>query len=167
VTFSPKVRKLALLVHVVVSVGAIGAVGAFVALAAVGLASSDHRLVRAVYPAMEAIAWYAIVPSVVASLATGVAESIGTSWSLFRYYWVVAKLALTAVTVIALLFHMQPIAAMAALAMDPSAVLPAGLQVQLAAAAAAGLAVLLVMTVLSVYKPRGLTRHGWRVQQPA
>jgi len=39
--------------------------------------------------------------------------------------------------------------------------------VQLAAAAIAGLLVLLVMTVLSVYKPRGVTRYGWRMQQRA
>jgi hypothetical protein len=28
-----------------------------------------------------------------------------------------------------------------------------------------GLVVLLVITVLNVYKPRGLTRYGWRKQQ--
>ncbi|WP_245299299.1 hypothetical protein [Sinorhizobium sp. GL28] len=31
--------------------------------------------------------------------------------------------------------------------------------------AAGGLAVLLVATMLSVYKPRGLTRYGWRRSQ--
>ncbi|WP_369245006.1 hypothetical protein [Streptomyces sp. R41] len=40
-----------------------------------------------------------------------------------------------------------------------------GMRVQLLADAAATLVVLLVAVVLSVYKPRGLTRHGWRRQQ--
>jgi hypothetical protein len=37
-------------------------------------------------------------------------------------------------------------------------------QIQLVAAAGAGLLALLVATALAVYKPRGLTRYGWRKQ---
>jgi hypothetical protein len=33
------------------------------------------------------------------------------------------------------------------------------------AAAGAALLVLLVATVVSIYKPRGLTQYGWRKQQ--
>ncbi|MBE0467672.1 MAG: hypothetical protein IBX71_10690 [Candidatus Desulforudis sp.] len=39
-----------------------------------------------------------------------------------------------------------------------------GLQVQLVAASGAALPVLLVNTALAVYKPRGMTRYGWRKQ---
>jgi hypothetical protein len=165
VSFPPGIRRFALLVHVVVSIGSIGAVVAFIVLATAGLVG-DPQLARAAYPAMDVVAWYCIVPLIGASLVTGIVESLGTTWGLFRYYWVVAKLVLTAFTLIVLLVHMQPIGEMADLAMG-SASLAAnrGLQVQLVAAAVAGLAVLLVMTVLSVYKPKGLTRYGWRVQQ--
>ncbi|MGG1556145.1 hypothetical protein [Paenibacillus ferrarius] len=37
-------------------------------------------------------------------------------------------------------------------------------QIQLVVAAGAALLVLLVATTLAVYKPRGLTRYGWRKQ---
>jgi len=40
-----------------------------------------------------------------------------------------------------------------------------GLQIQMQAAAGAALVVLLVATVVSTYKPRGLTQYGWRKQQ--
>ncbi len=40
----------------------------------------------------------------------------------------------------------------------------AGMRIQLLADAAAALLVLLVAVTLSVYKPRGLTRYGWRKQ---
>lgn len=40
-----------------------------------------------------------------------------------------------------------------------------GMRVQLLADAAAALLVLLVAVALSVFKPRGLTRYGWRKQQ--
>ncbi|WP_369166514.1 hypothetical protein AB5J49_00895 [Streptomyces sp. R28] len=40
-----------------------------------------------------------------------------------------------------------------------------GMRAQLVFDAAAAVAVLLTTTALSVYKPRGITRYGWRVQQ--
>ena len=40
-----------------------------------------------------------------------------------------------------------------------------GLRVQLIADAGAAVIVLLLATTLSVYKPRGLTRYGWRKQR--
>jgi len=40
-----------------------------------------------------------------------------------------------------------------------------GLQIQMQAAAGAALVVWLVATVVSTYKPRGLTQYGWRKQQ--
>jgi len=110
---SPGVRKLALTVHVVFSVGAIGAVAAFIALAIAGLINPDAGLVRAAYPAMELTTWFVIVPLVIASLLTGIVQSLGTTWGLFRYYWVVAKLALTAFATLVLLIHTQPIRIMA------------------------------------------------------
>jgi uncharacterized membrane protein len=166
---SPGVRKFALLLHVVVSVGSIGAVAGFIALATAALVTGDMALAQAAYPAMEVTTWYAILPLVVASLITGIIQSLGTTWGLFRYYWVLIKLVLTLLTTLVLLIHMQPIGTMAELAREatPSLADHRDLQVQLLAAAVSGLAVLVVMTVLSMYKPRGLTRYGWRMQQPA
>jgi len=39
------------------------------------------------------------------------------------------------------------------------------LKIQLVIEAGAALLVLLVATALSVYKPKGMTRYGWRRQQ--
>jgi hypothetical protein len=63
-------------------------------------------------------------PLCLASLLTGLIESLGTPWGLVRHYC----------------------------------------RLQLVVDSAAALFVLLVATVLAVYKPRGLTRAGWRRQ---
>src|SRR5438045_2887126 len=136
---SPGMRKLGLTVHIVFSVGAIGAVSAFIALAIAGLVSPDAGLVRAAYPAMELTTWFVIVPLVVASLLTGIVQSLGTTWGLFRYYWVVVKLALTVFATLVLLIHTQPIGTMASVALEPAFDVAdyRGLQVQLVAASIA------------------------------
>ncbi len=163
---SPGIRKFALTAHVTSSVGWLGAVAGFLALAIAGLTSADAQLVRAVYQAMELTGWFVIVPLSVASLLTGLVQSLGTAWGLFRHYWVVAKLAITLVATLVLLIHMRPIGhiadvvAMATLARGELG----GLRIQLVADAGAALVVLLIATTLSVYKPRGLTPHGERLQ---
>ena len=165
-TMPPWLRKLSLSLHITASVGWTGAVAAFLALAIVGLNGQDALLVSGVYVAMDVIAAYVIVPLSIASLATGVIHALGTSWGLFRHYWVLAKLLITAVSTVLLLTHMQGISFVAAVAGQMA--LGSGdlreLRVQLAVDAAAAIGALLVTTLLSVYKPRGLTPRGWRKQ---
>lgn len=163
---SPRIRKLALTAHITSSVGWLGAVAAFLALAIAGLASADAQRVRAAYVAMELTGWFVIVPLCFASLATGFVMSLGTAWGLFRHYWVLAKLLIAVLATILLLVHMQPTGRVADLAAErtlASSDLP-GLRVQLVADAAAAVVVLLVATVLSVFKPRGMTPYGQRKQ---
>lgn len=164
---SPGVRKLALTAHIVSSVGWLGAVAGFLALALVGLMSPDAQRVRAAYLGMELMGWLVIVPLSLASLLTGLVQSLGTPWGLLRHYWVLVKLVLTVLATLLLLVHMRPISHMAAAAAEttlgPSDL--RGLRLQLVADAGAALLVLLVATVLSVYKPKGVTRYGWRKQQ--
>ena len=102
-TMTPRLRKFALTAHVVSSVGWLGAVAGFLALAAAGLTSQDAQMVRAAYLAMELIAWFVIVPLALASLLTGLVQSVGTTWGLFRHYWVLAKLLVTVLATIVLL----------------------------------------------------------------
>lgn len=163
---SPGVRKLALTAHVISSVGFLGAVAAFFALAVAGLTSQEAPTVRAAYLAMELTAWYVIVPLSLASLVTGLVSSLGTTWGLFRHYWVVVKLLIAVPSAIVLLVHIQPIRFMARAAADStlSSADLSEVRVQLAAAAGAALVVLVVATTLSVYKPQGMTRYGWRKQ---
>jgi hypothetical protein len=163
---SPGVRQFALTAHVVLSVGWLGAVGVFLALAVAGLTSADPEVVRAAYLATDVITWYVIVPLAFAALVSGVVQSLGTTWGLVRHYWVLAKLLITVLATILLLVHTQPIAIVASAAAEgPLTHAERPLQVQLLGDAAAALIALLVATTLSVYKPRGVTRYGWRKQQ--
>ena len=160
----PNARKLALTAHVAASVGWLGAVAGFLALALVGLSSPDSQRVGAAYIAMESLGWLVIVPLSFASLATGLIQSLGTSWGLFRHYWVLIKLLMTVLATSLLLVHMRPIEQIAGVAAEttlgPSDL--RGLRIQLVVDAGAAILALLVTTTLSVYKPRGLTPYGWR-----
>ncbi|MER5213878.1 hypothetical protein ABT063_25725 [Streptomyces sp. NPDC002838] len=166
-TMSPRLRRLTLTAHVTASVGWLGAVAVFLVLAIVGLVSEDAQAVRGAYLAMELTGWYVLVPLSIASLFTGLAQSLGSVWGLFRHYWVLFKLLINVVATVLLLVHMQVVGrvADAAAEADLSGADHFGMRVQLLADAAAALVVLVVAVVLSVFKPRGLTRHGWRRQQ--
>jgi len=163
---TPRLRKLALTAHVTFSVGWLGTVVAFLALAIVGLTSGDAQVVKGAYIAMGAVGWFAIVPFSLAALITGIIQSLGTPWGLIRHYWVATKLVLTILAVGVLLLHMGPVSLLASAAADGalSSTDLRGLRIQIAVDAAAGLLVLLVNTTLSVYKPRGLTWYGRRIQ---
>ena len=165
----PGLRKVTLIAHVTFSVGWLGSVGAFLALAIAGLTSADPQTVRAVYLAMDVIGWFVIVPLSIASLLSGLAQSLGTAWGLFRHWWVLIKLVMTVLATIVLLVHMQPVGHLAeavrAAALSGGEL--QGLRVQLIADAGAAIIVLLVATTLSIVKPPGLTRYGWRQQQRA
>lgn len=165
-TMTPRLRKFALILHVTSSVGLLGAIGASLALALAGLASRNAQMVHAAYPAMQLVTRLVVVPLVFASLLTGLVQSLGTPWGLFRHYWVLTKLLLTAFAATVLLLKIGLIDDAARLAMEiasPRAELrEAGCQ--LAIHAAGGLLVLFVPVVLSIYKPQGMTRHGWRKQ---
>ncbi len=116
---------------------------------------------------MEVIARTVIIPLVFASLVTGLIQSLGTTWGLFRHYWVLAKLLLTIFTATVLMLQMDGIAYIAARAAETafSSTDLLDLRRSLVVHAAGGLIVLLVTTTLSVLKPRGLTRYGWRKMQ--
>ena len=163
----PGVRKLALTLHVTASVGWLGAVAAFLALAVVGLTSADEQTVRGAYLVMEPTAWSVLVPLAFASLLTGIVQSLGTAWGLLRHYWVLFKLLINVGAIVVLLMYTQTlrfladVAAQATLSSDDLGVLRTPSVVLHSALA---LLLLLVATVLAVYKPRGLTPYGRRKQ---
>ena len=165
-TMRPRLRKFALTAHVTSSVGWLGAVAGFLAPAVAGLTSQDAQMVRAAYLAMDLTTWFVIVPLSLASLLTGLVQSLGTTWGLFRHYWVLAKLLLTILATVALLLHTQPISYMASAASVTtlSSADLRGLRIQLVVDAGAALLVLLVATTLAVYKPPGMTPYGRRKQ---
>jgi hypothetical protein len=168
-TMTAGLRKLALTTHVTSSVGWLGAVAGFLALAIAGVTSQDTQIVRAAYLSMHVITWFVIVPLSLAAFLTGIVQSLGTTWGLFRHYWVLTKLLLTVLATIILLLHTQPIDRVAALAAETTLSRADlwQLRLQLVGDASAALFVLLVTTTLSVYKPWGMTSYGVRRQYEA
>jgi hypothetical protein len=166
---SSGLRKFALTTHVTSSVGWVGSVTAFLALAVVGVISLEPQTVRAAYLAMPVTTWFVIVPFCFAALLTGLVQSCGTTWGLFRHYWIVTKLLFTVIATIILLLHTQPIDEIAAIAAQVtlSSTDFRQLRLQLVGDAAAAIFVLLMITTLSIYKPWGLTPYGVRKQYEA
>jgi len=162
-TFSPPVRKFLLTVHVTVSVGWLGAIAAYIALNVPAVTSTDPQTVQAAYLMMEPVALYGILPLSLATVVTGIVQSLGSPWGLFRHYWVVVTLVMTLVATAVLIEHLGTIRALSAMARDPN------IDMRNAGGdlfhSIGGLVVLLVPLWLNMYKPRGLTRYGWRRQQ--
>lgn len=143
--------------------GWLGAIAAYIALNVPALTSADEQTVRAAYLMMAPVAWYAVVPLAVISLLTGIVQSLGTPWGLFRHYWVVISLLLTIFATTILLLHLPAVDSLADRAATSStdAFSLGGDLFH----SVGGLLVLLIPLVLNIYKPRGLTRYGWRTQQ--
>lgn len=148
-------RRLLVVLHVVVSVGWLGAGAANLVLAA-GAGAEALDAAQA-YLAIQLIDTWVVIPAAFGALVTGVVLGLGTSWGLVRHWWVLIKLVLTVVVIL-------------------SSTVGIGLQVELAVQAQAGaprphlvialavanLGAFVLMTWLSVRKPRGLTRWGRR-----
>jgi hypothetical protein len=160
-----RMRKLVLTTHITSSVGWLGAVAVFLALGVVGMTAQDARTVRGAYLAMAPAAWYVVVPLALASLVTGLVQSLGTTWGLFRHYWVLFKFLINLAAITVLLMYTQTlnylsgVAAQTTISSDDFGVLRTPSVVLHSILA---LLLLLVATVLAVYKPRGLTPHGQR-----
>jgi hypothetical protein len=163
-TVTPGLRKFALTAHLAFSIGWIGAVLAYLALGVSAVTSQDDQTVRAAWIAMELTGWFVIVPLALAALLTGLVMSLITPWGLFRHYWVLIALVLTILATAVLLLHMPSVSSLADMARvaDGAALRRLGGDLF---HPSLGLVVLLVITVLNVYKPRCMTRYGWRWQQ--
>jgi hypothetical protein len=161
---TPRLRKFALTAHITSSVGWLGTVAGFQALAIAAALSREPEAVRAFYLAMELIGWYVIVPFCAASVVTGLIVSLGTHWGLFRHYWVLLKFLITIVAALILFGFTQTLTLLGKLAANPT--LSVGdlrhLNQSPALHSGGGLMVLLVTTIIAVYKPWGMTRYGRR-----
>ena len=167
---SPPARKALLTVHVLASVGWVGAVLVYLALGIAAITTDDTDLVRSAYVAMDWAAWTVLVPLAVASLVTGVVQSLATKWGLFRHYWVIFKLVITVVATVVLVTYTGTLDAFADAATDEPFtthhrdLLRSGSVVVHSIGA---LILLVAATLLAVYKPAGLTRRGHRLRQRA
>ena len=102
---TPALGKANFTTHVATSVAWLGSVVSFLVLSIAGITSTDPNVVRGAYMAMNIIGAYVIVPLSLAALLSGVVQSLGTPWGLFRQYWVVVKLSLTLGATALLLLH--------------------------------------------------------------
>jgi hypothetical protein len=163
VKLGPGLRKATLVIHLTCASGWLGAVVAYLALDLAAALSNEPPLIRASWVAMGLLVSSVIVPLATLSLITGVVIAVGTSWGLFRHWWVVISLLLTLVSVVVLFVEWGVIArtaAVAAAVTTPEAdllELPNTLPHSVG-----GLAVLLLIQLLNVVKPQGLTPYGWR-----
>lgn len=162
-TIKTGLRKFMLTLHISSSVGWLGSVIGFLVLVVAALTTDAEQTVRASWLAMELIGWFAIVPLSFASLLTGLILSLSTPWGLLRHYWVLFKFLLTIIATIVLLLNMQTVSFFAATTAETGIDNLNGLWGELLHSGG-GLLVLLLITILSVYKPRGLTRYGLRKQ---
>jgi hypothetical protein len=165
---TPNLRKFTLTAHVVFSVGWLGAVVAYLALAVTALTQQEAATVRASFLAMEIIGWLVIVPLSLGSLVSGLVQSLGTEWGLVRHYWILVKFLLTVGGVTILLLHMPVVSRMAGLVAADTTIFNSGSlglrHPTFVVHAAGGLVILLTATVLSVFKPWGMTPLGRRRQ---
>jgi len=157
----PAVRRFALAVHVISSVGWIGAAAAYLALGIAAEISRQQQTVRAAWIGMELTGWFVIVPLGCLAFLTGLLMAVGTPWGLIRHYWVLIALTLTTGALVVLILHMPSVSAAADLARntdDPAATHLGGDIVH----PTLGLVVLVTVAVLNIFKPRGLTAYGQR-----
>jgi hypothetical protein len=164
-TMAPGLRRATFTTHITSSVGWLGAVIVFLALAVIGLISQDEVTVRGAYLLMAPAAWFVLVPLAHASLLSGIALSLGTTWGLFRHYWILLKLLITVFATLVLLIYVGTFRQMAGVAADPTVGLGLVRNPSPAVHAILALGLLLMATVLAVYKPLGMTAYGMRKQQ--
>ena len=139
---------------------------AYLALAFAVPPARDPEVVRAAWIGMELVGWCAVVPLAASSLLTGLVLGAVTRWGLLRHYWVVISLVGTAPLTAVLAFHMPDVSAQADMARpaDDVHLLAMGTDI---AHALIGLVLLLAILVLDLFKPKGLTRYGWRKDRAA
>jgi hypothetical protein len=103
----------------------------------------------------ELIIRFVIVPFSLAALLTGLVQSLGTEWGLFRQYWVATKFVLTVIAPIILVVHVQTVSHVSAIAAGTALFTSDHdtMRLQMVVHAAGGLIVLLTATTLSIYKP--------------
>ena len=159
---TPALRRFTFTTHITSSIGWIGAVIAFLAFAVIGFTSNDEAKVRGAYLLMAPAAWFVLVPLAHASLLSGIILSLGTTWGLFRHYWVVLKLGITVFATVILLIYMDTFRQMAGVAADPIVDPAVVRNASPILHAILALILLIAATVLGVYKPFGMTDYGRR-----
>lgn len=147
-------RKVALVGHVLSSVGWFGVAVAIVGCVVAAKVTAQPSFAHALYRVVAASGWLSVPAGLVAA-ATGALLGLGTKYGLIRYWWVVVKILITIAVVITDALLVSAVAGDVAATGRPT---PA-----LYGSTSAHIVVLTIAAVLSVIKPRGLTPWGRRV----
>jgi hypothetical protein len=96
-----RVRQIWTILHVVSSVGWLGVLVASLALCVAALGTDDPALAAALHKAVATLSDVFFLPATLLVLLTGVVLGVGTKWGLVRFYWVLAKLVIALVLLLA------------------------------------------------------------------
>jgi uncharacterized membrane protein SirB2 len=141
--FGRGTRNTVLTMHIVVAVGLLGDSAGFLTVAIRRETSDDPAFVEAAHDLLGTFALLFGIPLSFLALLTGVALGLGTSWGVFRYPWVVAKLVLIVSVIAVGALVLRPVLADDATA-DGTALI---------VGAAYAVAALTAATALAVFKP--------------
>lgn len=131
-------------------------IGADLVLLVLGINGAQGSDPKTVYPALELLGAWVLAPLAVLALATGVAQAALTRWGLFRYWWVSAKLATTAILTALVLAVLVPglgEAAQAALGPAAADVLTDARRTLFVIIPSITVTLLVIMVGLGVHKP--------------
>lgn len=100
-------RRWLVALHAIFSAAFMGPVIGYLALMAVAATTRDGHLLSAAYVAMSILDVKVVRPAAIGTALTGVLLSTLTSWGLVRYYWIIAKEALTTAIILTGAFWLQ------------------------------------------------------------
>ncbi|MFD2763455.1 hypothetical protein [Micromonospora eburnea] len=149
---SPTGRKALLTLHLVTSLSWLGADLVLLALGVAGLRGADAEVV---YPAAGLLVTWLFAPLSVLVWLVGLASALLTPWGLLRWRWVLVKFAITTAMLGLVLLLLAPtVRRIAELGTD----LTTRDRLDLIIPPTVSTTLLIVMTVLSTYKPWGRLR---------
>lgn len=172
----PRLRKLVLAAHIIVSVGWLGIVVAMLVLSITAATAQDVGMSEAAYVLIDNVSDTLVTPPPasfsIAALLTGIVLSLGTKWGLLKHYWILAKLLLTVAIILSGIFLVdQWIQQAISMTGESAAGTIVGYKYRSAPmlliyASIAHLLMLGTATVISVYKPWGTIGRGRRGTAP-
>ncbi|WP_244328888.1 DUF2269 domain-containing protein [Streptomyces marokkonensis] len=153
-------RRAHLVIHVVASAGRPGPTVGLLALGVTANTTGEPAAVEASVRALKLFADRLLLPIAFLALAGGLVLSLGTPWGPARHRWVRTGFWLTLATVTATVLAPRAGVNAAAEAVSAGHALPDGGDVLMGPVVS--LTAHVLMTVISVLKPWGLTRRGRR-----
>jgi hypothetical protein len=93
-------RKWLLILHLLFSAIMLGGAVAFLIMSITAASTSDVGMLKACYTSMHVLAKTSVKASTIGALVTGILLSMLTQWGLFKYYWIIAKEALTLLSIL-------------------------------------------------------------------